>query len=110
MTDSWIVPWDEQRKRVHERGFLLPFIGADNGAKGFTVHLTEIRPGQASHAAHVHESEEVIFVLEGEVEVSVGGEVRTVGPNTAIYYTPNVPHYLRNVGDTPIRYLVVKAT
>ena len=35
-------------------------------------------------------------------------QVRTVGPNTAIYYTPNVQHGLRNVGTTDMRYLVVR--
>lgn len=109
MTDSWIVPWDEQRKREHDRGFMMPFVGPENGAKGFTVHMSVIRPGERSHPPHVHEAEEVIFLLDGTAEVTVGDEVRVVTPNTAVYYTPNVPHCLRNGGDTDMRYLVIRA-
>jgi quercetin dioxygenase-like cupin family protein len=105
---DWVVPWDDQRKREHEHGFMMPFIGAEIGAKNFSVHVSVIRAGEASHAPHVHEGEEVIFMLEGTAEVTVGDEVRTVGPNSAIYYTPNVPHGLRNIGTTDMRYLVVR--
>lgn len=69
----------------------MPFVGGENGAQGFSVHVSVIRPGERSHPPNGHEGEEVTFLLDGTAEVTVGDEVRVVAPNTAIYYTPNVP-------------------
>ena len=103
-----IFPWDDARKRGREAGFTMPFVNTDNVSRGFSVHVSVIRAGQASHPPHVHADEEVIYMLEGQAEVMIGGEVSVVGPNTAIYYPPNVRHGLRNCGDVDMRYLVVR--
>jgi mannose-6-phosphate isomerase-like protein (cupin superfamily) len=50
----------------------------------------------------------VMFVLEGTGEVILETETRRVGPMTALFYPEHVLHGLRNIGSTPITYLVVR--
>jgi mannose-6-phosphate isomerase-like protein (cupin superfamily) len=104
-----IIPWDEARKREHASGFALPFVNAACGAEKLAMHISEIKPGQAAHEPHVHDGEEIMFVLEGLAEIRMGEETQTVGPNTAVFCPPHVLHGIRNAGETPIRYMIIRA-
>ena len=48
----------------------------------------------------VHEGEEGGVIVTGQVEVTVGAQVRVLGPGEAYYFESRVPHRFRNVGDT----------
>jgi mannose-6-phosphate isomerase-like protein (cupin superfamily) len=103
-----IIAWDEKRKREHARGFAMPFVNAECGAEKLAMHVSVIHPGQAAHEPHAHEDEEIMFVLEGHAEIRMGDETQTVGANTAIFCPPNVLHGIRNAGETPIRYMIIR--
>lgn len=108
MSPRCIIPWEECRKRVHERGFSMPFVSKETGAEQLSVHLSAIKPGERAHPPHAHADEEVMFLLEGEAEAMVGEETRVVHANTAVYCPPNVMHGLRNCGAVDMRYLVIR--
>jgi len=103
-----IISWDEARKREHARGFAMPFVNEGCGAEKLAMHISEILPGQAAHEPHAHEGEEIMFVLEGTAEIRMGDEVQTVGANTAVFCPPGVFHGIRNAGETPIRYMIIR--
>ncbi|MCX6032747.1 MAG: cupin domain-containing protein [Chloroflexi bacterium] len=71
------------------------------------IHISEIPPGTRAHPPHTHEAVEAFYVLEGHGAVEVGGERHAVGPNEAIILDARNPHGLENIGDTPMRYLVI---
>jgi quercetin dioxygenase-like cupin family protein len=71
------------------------------------VHETELAPGQAPHAAHHHVHEEMIFVREGEVEVTISGKSQRLGPGSVGYVASNEEHGWRNVGTTTAHYFVL---
>jgi quercetin dioxygenase-like cupin family protein len=48
---------------------------------------------------HVHDHEQIIVVLEGQLMFSVGGEERLVARGQVIHAPPGVPHGGRVVGD-----------
>jgi quercetin dioxygenase-like cupin family protein len=51
---------------------------------------------------HVHEREdEFIYVLEGEFEVMLGGELFQAKKGAQIFFPRHVPHAFTNVGTTP---------
>jgi mannose-6-phosphate isomerase-like protein (cupin superfamily) len=77
-------------------------------ADGKTLKLSVVRPNAATHAPHTHESDEFFFVLEGTAEFHLNGETTTGGPMTSFYCPPNSTHGIRNVGDTELKYLVIK--
>jgi len=45
-----------------------------------------------SHKPSVHEGEEFIFVLEGEMEVTLGNHTDVLHPGDSIYYESSIPH------------------
>jgi quercetin dioxygenase-like cupin family protein len=44
---------------------------------------------------HAHKEEQILFVLEGELEVELGDQTRTLRPGQAALIPPNVPHGAR---------------
>ena len=71
-------------------------------------HITTLNPGATPHEPHKHVDEELILVKEGTVESLVNGEKRRVGPGSIIFQSSNQLHSIRNVGNTPATYFVVK--
>lgn len=48
-----------------------------------------------------HEGQEGGVVVRGTIEVTVGSDVRVLGPGDAYYFDSRLPHRFRNVGDEP---------
>lgn len=75
---------------------------------GRTIKLSVVAPMKATHPPHRHPEDEFFFVLEGTAEVYLDGRTRVVGPYTCFYCPPNSEHGIRNVGETELKYLVIK--
>ena len=71
------------------------------------VHQTELAPGQAPHASHHHVHEEMIFIREGTLEVTIAGASQKLGPGSIAYVASNEEHGWSNVGTTPAHYFVL---
>jgi quercetin dioxygenase-like cupin family protein len=79
-----------------------------NFLDGRTVKMSVVGPYSATHPPHSHPEDEVFFVLEGNAEFYLDGQTRTAGPYTSFYCPPNSEHGIKNVGDTVLKYLVIK--
>jgi quercetin dioxygenase-like cupin family protein len=77
-------------------------------ADGQTLKLSVVEPGKGTHAPHTHAGDEFFFVLEGTAEFHLNGETAEGGPMTSFYCPPGSTHGIRNVGDTELKYLVIK--
>ncbi len=71
------------------------------------IHITTLKPGEASHAPHQHPNEELLIIREGTVEALVAGEHKRIGPGSLIFQASNQLHNIRNVGDVPATYHVI---
>jgi quercetin dioxygenase-like cupin family protein len=58
----------------------------------------EFTKGSTIHE-HSHPQEEVWQVIEGELEIDVGGDARIAGAGVAAIVPPNVPHAVRALTD-----------
>ena len=54
---------------------------------------------------HVHEDDELIVVLNGEIEVRIGNETLVVGPEHTVAIPPNVEHGFTVVGGSAAELL-----
>ena len=72
------------------------------------IHITTLNAGETSHAPHKHPDEELLIVKEGTVESLVNGALHRVGPGSVIFQASNQMHGIRNVGDTPATYHVIR--
>ena len=73
-------------------------------------HITTIDAGKASHAAHRHPDEELIFVREGVIEATINGVPKLAPAGSVIFYGSNDLHGMRNAGEGPASYFVLRWT
>ena len=74
------------------------------------THVTTLNPGKAPHAAHRHPDEELIYVREGVVEATINGVTKLAPAGSVIFYASNDLHGMRNAGDVPASYFVLRWT
>ena len=72
------------------------------------IHITTLNAGETSHAPHKHPDEEWLIVKEGTVESLVNGALHRVGAGSVIFQASNQMHGIRNVGDGPATYHVIR--
>ena len=72
------------------------------------IHITTLNKGETPHPPHQHPDEELVIIKEGTVESLVNGELKRVGPGSIIFQAANQLHSIRNVGDGPATYHVIK--
>ena len=75
---------------------------------GRTLKMSVVAPHSATHPPHKHIEDEFFFVLEGTAEFYLDGKTKVAGPYTSFYCPPNVEHGIKNVGETELKYLVIK--
>lgn len=75
---------------------------------GRTLKMSVVKPHDDIHEPHSHEQDEFFFVLEGTAEFYLDGQTKIVEAYTSLYCPPNSMHSIRNVGDTELKYLVIK--
>ena len=76
------------------------FLGT--GTKNTAVVYFEIEPGHRL-GTHTDSAEEILLVLEGGAEVSLGDEEGRLSAGEMALVPAMVPHGLRNVGDERVR-------
>ena len=81
----------------------FPLLGAHGTKKSATVYI-ELAPGDRL-GRHTDSAEELLLILDGDVEISVGDESGTAGTGTIAHVPEMVPHDIRNTGDTRARIL-----
>jgi len=79
-----------------------------NFLDGRTIKLSVVGPHLSTHAPHRHAEDEFFFVLEGTAEFYLNGETATAGPLSSFYCPSFSEHGIKNVGETELKYLVIK--
>lgn len=71
------------------------------------LSLVVVHPG-GSAPEHTHaESAELLYVLDGSGQLTLGGQSHAVSAGQALYLPAGVPHSMTNDGDVPLRALQV---
>ncbi|HEX5165690.1 MAG TPA: cupin domain-containing protein [Thermomicrobiales bacterium] len=85
------------------------YASATAGSRQLVVFEQVCAPGVGA-PAHLHAVEEVLRVIEGEAEVSVGDERATLGPGDAVTIPAGIVHGFTNSGAAPLRVLAILAS
>ena len=72
--------------------------------QGYSCDLWVDPPGQV-WADFVHDVDERVQVLEGELEMTSGGVTRRLGPGDETFIPAHAPHTVKNVGGTTACWL-----
>jgi quercetin dioxygenase-like cupin family protein len=92
--------WYENDPAVRSKVNFPFFLGT--GTKNTAVVYFEIEPGYRL-GTHTDSAEEILLILEGEAEVSLGDEQGRLSAGEIAVVPAMVPHGLRNVGDGRVR-------
>ena len=104
-----IVLSPDEGEKVQFGGLGVRFMigGAESGGT-FALVEHPIEPRALAAPIHTHRNEdEYTYVLEGEIGVQVGDEVRIARPGDLVFKPRGVPHAFWNAGDTPARALEI---
>ena len=91
--------------------------GRPLGAQQVAVNVRVLEPGMAHvppgtdpARGHSHRTiEEIYFVLDGELAIKLGDDVKTLGARDAVLIPPATPRAVRNVSDAPAALLMISA-
>ena len=105
-----VVLSPDEGEKVMMGGLSIRFmIGGDQSGGGFALVEHQIGGSRVLAAPlHTHRHEdEYTYVLEGEIGVRVGEEVRVALPGDLVFKPRGVPHAFWNAGDQPARALEI---
>lgn len=81
----------------------FPMFGLHGTESTATVYF-ELEPGK-NLGRHTDSCEEILFILEGDVEVTVGDETAKAKAGSIALVPVMVPHDIKNIGDTRVKVL-----
>ena len=106
---SSVFDWNAIEVKTTKTGASRDFFkGPTATLDQLECHVTTINPGEAPHPPHQHAEEELIIIKDGTIEAMQNGAMKRAGPGSIIFEASNDLHGLRNVGQTPATYFVIK--
>jgi quercetin dioxygenase-like cupin family protein len=117
---KWAVEWSRplsfplqlDSENYHRYGI---FLGPTPNLGMLDCHYSVLAEGQTPHPPHVHDEEEIIVPLVGEVDIiraATAGWTESrdqrIGFGRLVYHPSRLPHTIRAVGPGPSGYLVLR--
>ncbi|UTR10344.1 cupin domain-containing protein [Evansella sp. LMS18] len=104
LLDLWYENDESKKWKVN-----LPFapkfpLWSGVQTKDSSVVYFELEPGKEL-GEHSESGEEILFVISGNAEAVIGGERHSISEGSLVVTPPGVPHYIKNTGETPARFL-----
>jgi len=92
----------QELTELGDRSVSLRLVAARRPHRALSVLQERYAPGADTGADMLrHEGEEGGVIVAGEIELTVGGETRILGPGDAYYFSSAIPHRFRNIGSVP---------
>ena len=106
MAPTAVIRQAHDNKGVTLAGQPMAFLVTGKDTKHTSMFDWTI-PARFSTGRHVHRvQEETFYMLEGECEWHVGGDMVRATPGTYLFIPPGVPHNITNISDKPARVLM----
>jgi len=88
-------------------GYSYDSLGTGLADRKMEPFIASIEPSSTKESPSVHSGEEFIYVMEGEMEITLGElrDILTVGDS--IYYKASIPHLVKAKGDKVLKILAV---
>jgi mannose-6-phosphate isomerase-like protein (cupin superfamily) len=99
MTKGFVVPagGGKHYEETPGRVFALKLLAGQTGQSIMLFEETVPAGTKSTHHLH-HDSDEVVWVLEGEFSFKIGDELFSGGPGTCAFLPRKVPHAWKNNG------------
>jgi transcriptional regulator with XRE-family HTH domain len=90
-----------------ETAYLFESLNFPLAERRIEAFLAEFQPGAMQSEAHQHGSEELIYIVSGQLNVSVEGDETLLGAGDAMSFDSSVSHSYRIQGLVPCSAIVV---
>jgi mannose-6-phosphate isomerase-like protein (cupin superfamily) len=70
------------------------------------LHESDLAPHSIPHPPHRHRHEEMVLVVEGTLEFTVGGKATRAGEGSVAFFGSGEEHGIRNPENTHAKYFV----
>lgn len=104
---------DRRAQAYHQRtkNYSYTTLTPDGENSHLRAFMVTIEPHLAHKpVAYKHEGEEFIFVINGDLELTLGSKVRKLKAGESIHFNSDVPHKLKSISSEPTRCMVVLYT
>jgi (S)-ureidoglycine aminohydrolase len=106
---SFIKNWDQLKVNISPKGEGRSlFDRATPLVERFEVHATTLNPGYASHDPHTHRVEELILMLTGDVQETIGQDKFNAHEGDCIYLQSEILHGPKNISNKQCYYLAIQ--
>lgn len=108
-TEAWTIMRPEQRTTIGHRkaagaeGVLAEVLIPSSAGRLLEGFLVIIEPGGHTNGTLQHKGEEVGFVIEGQLELTINGSVHLLKAGDSFYFPSDLPHAYSNPGKTLLR-------
>jgi mannose-6-phosphate isomerase-like protein (cupin superfamily) len=96
---------DQPALRAGEDREFRYLVNQDVGCLELTQFVGLIAPGRAPDHSHIYD--EIVYVIEGDGILHLGGHETVIGPGSAVHLPPLAEHCLENTGKGSMRVLGV---
>ena len=83
----------------------LDFGATDRVSSSFLAHFEKVAGDEVE--PHAHDGHETLYVIAGELELTIAGAPLLLAPGDAVYFDSSVPHSYRRLSDAPCRAVVM---
>ncbi|MEP0713571.1 cupin domain-containing protein [Algoriphagus sp.] len=107
---SGVFHWNDLDAKTNGDRISRPILkGVSTHLEYLSMHATTQAVGAAPSAAHANaDIEELLIVKEGLMEVMIDGKGILLGTNGVFSLMPQQMHSVKNAGDTPLTYYVIR--
>ncbi|WP_213422606.1 helix-turn-helix domain-containing protein [Bhargavaea massiliensis] len=95
------------KKSADQPNFTYTSLMGDLDQPKFTPARIELKAGESHTAPYSHQGEEFVYVLEGELKVTLEGYEETLYPHESLHIDSTKAHTWYNETDKPVVLLVV---
>ncbi len=101
-----VSPDEGKRLWVTDELMTVKATGAETGGK-YALTDSLVPPGGGPPPHIHHREDEAFWMLEGELQIIVGGDTFEAGAGSFVHLPKGVLHTYENVGTTPARFLTL---
>lgn len=99
---------DCEQFRSGDNSYIREMLHPDKDGVNFrySIAQAEVLPDETT-VPHRMKTSEVYYILEGEGIMSIDGETDQVRPGQAVYIPPHSTQFIRNSGDTSLKFICI---
>jgi transcriptional regulator with XRE-family HTH domain len=96
---------EADRPRFEAEGTVYELLSqSEQGEHGIEAYLLTVAPGSSQGSEEYgHIGKEMGIIIEGKAELSCGGRSYSAEAGDSLSFASDVPHILRNAGETPLK-------